>query len=105
MQDIHLKVNEVAMSKGYSCASRGGSSWGAGRDRRRVCAENFWKYIDNSFKIAAGERWRSGKAGTTGSFYNKVQGNNVREQHIYDFESFHLNLNATGVYTVVCENY
>ena len=54
--------------KGYSCASRGGSSWGAGRVRRRVWEENFWKYIDNSFKIAAGERWRSGNAGITGSF-------------------------------------
>ena len=53
---------------GYSCASRSGSSWGAGRLRRRVWAENFGKYIDNSFKIAAGDRWRSGKAGITGSF-------------------------------------
>ena len=54
--------------KGYSSASRGGSSWGAGRVRRRVCDENFWKYTDSSFKIAAGDRWRSGNAGMTGSF-------------------------------------
>lgn len=54
--------------KGYSCASRGGSSWVAGRARRRVWDENFGKYTDNSFRIAAGERWRSGNAGITGSF-------------------------------------
>lgn len=54
--------------RGYSCASRGGSSWGAGRERRRVCEENFGKYVDNSFNIAAGERCRSGNAGMTASF-------------------------------------
>lgn len=54
--------------EGYSWSSREGISWGARRLRRRVCAEKYGKYTDSSFIITAGERWRSGNAGITGSF-------------------------------------
>lgn len=87
-------IKSYIQFQGYSCASRGGSSWGEWRVRNRVWAENFGKYVDNSFSIAAGERWRSGNAGMTGSFYinmdwfitilyqrtGKVIGNTCRQQ-------------------------
>ena len=53
---------------GYSAASRGATSWGAGRDISRLWTENFWKYVESSLSMLAGARWRSGKAGITGSF-------------------------------------
>lgn len=57
--------------KGYSRSSREVISWGASRLRRRVWAEKYGKDTDSSFIITAGERWRSGNAGITGSFCKK----------------------------------
>lgn len=63
--------------KGYSCVSRGAISWGAASESNRDWLANLGKYVDSSFKIAAGDRWMSGKAGMTGSFYKKAQESNV----------------------------
>lgn len=41
--------------------------------RRRVWEENFGKYVDNSFNIAAGDKCRSGNAGMTASFCKEGQ--------------------------------
>ena len=52
--------------------------------------------MDNSFKIAAGERWRSGNAGMTGSFCHKSQTNWKISMNWLDFRHVKLNFCASS---------
>jgi len=64
--------------------------------RRRFWEENFGKYVDNSFNIAAGDKCRSGNAGMTASFCKK------KDKMIHKFE---LIGNRGRIQCIKCRNF